>query len=66
MMGEMPLWLIILWALGGLMAIFVFLPGIKASMEQTRNAENKDWAGFMLPIAVVILFVAFLITLVRS
>jgi hypothetical protein len=33
-------------------------------MEQSRQAENRDWAGLLIPIALVILFVLFLIKLV--
>ena len=50
----------------GLMAvglIFWMFPGIKASMERSKDAES-DWTGFLLPIAVVIIFVVFLISMV--
>ena len=39
-------------------------PGVKGMLEQSRKAENKDWAGFLWPIALVILFVFFLIKMV--
>ena len=39
-------------------------PGIKGTLEQSRKAENKDWAGVLWPIALVILFVFFLIKMV--
>ena len=50
----------------GLMAvglIFWMRPGIKASVERSKEAES-DWMGFLLPIAAVIIFVVFLITMV--
>lgn len=50
----------------GLMAvglIFWMFPGIKASMERSKDAES-DWTGFLLPIAAVIIFVVFLISMV--
>lgn len=50
----------------GLMAvglIFWMGPGIKASMARSKDAES-DWAGFLLPIAAVIIFVVFLISMV--
>jgi len=45
--------------------IFWFRPGIKAALEQSRKAE-KDWAGALLPIGLVVLFVIVLILLARS
>jgi len=39
-------------------------PGVKAMLEQSRQAENKDWAGALLPIIIVILFVFLLIKMV--
>ncbi|MEZ5540670.1 MAG: hypothetical protein R3F42_01350 [Pseudomonadota bacterium] len=47
--------LLVLWWMG---------PGIKATLERSRQAENRDWAGFLLPIALVVLFVLLLIKLV--
>jgi len=50
----------------GLMALGLvawMLPGVKASMQRSKEAES-DWAGFLLPIAGVILFVVFLISMV--
>lgn len=53
--------------LGGLIAvlvIFFFRGGIKATLEQSRKAP-KDWAGALLPIGAVVLFVILLIAMVR-
>ena len=44
--------------------LFWIGPGIKGSLEQSRKAENKDWTGALLPIALVVLFVLFLIMMV--
>ena len=33
-------------------------------LEKSRQAEERNWAGFLLPIALVILFVLFLINMV--
>ena len=46
------------------LVLFWFGPGVKASLEQSRKAEKKDWAGVLVPVAVVVLFVIFLIMLV--
>ena len=39
-------------------------PGINGMLEQSRKAENKDWSGVLWQIALVILFVFFLIKMV--
>ena len=51
----------------GIIALGVLLwagPGIKTMLQQSRQAENPDWAGALFPIAIVILFVIFLIMMV--
>ncbi|MFQ5470734.1 MAG: hypothetical protein ACE5EH_10565 [Gammaproteobacteria bacterium] len=48
----------------GLMVIFLF-PRAKHILKNTRKAETGEWQGFLIPIAVVILFVLFLIQMVR-
>ena len=54
--------IILLGALA-LLVIFWFRPGIKAALERSRNAP-KDWAGVLIPIGLVVLFVIFLIAIV--
>ena len=39
-------------------------PGLKGMLEQSRQAENKDWAGVLLPIIIVVVFVFLLIKMV--
>jgi hypothetical protein len=39
-------------------------PGIKGALQQSREAENKDWSGALLPIIIVVIFVFFLIQMV--
>lgn len=58
---EMGIFGKIMWGAVAILAIFLFAPGIKAAMQKSREAENKDWAGALLPIAVVALFVLLLI-----
>jgi hypothetical protein len=60
----MALWMQILLGALALGALFLFLPGIKTALAQSRAAENKDWLGLLLPIGVVVLFVLLLISLV--
>jgi len=42
--------------------LFWFLPGIKPRLEQERDLP-KDWAGVLIPIGLVALFVISLILL---
>ena len=46
------------------LVVFWFRPGIRATLEESKRAE-KDWKGALLPIGIVVLFVIFLIMLVR-
>lgn len=39
-------------------------PGIKGALQQSRETENKDWAGVLVPIIIVVIFVFFLIKMV--
>jgi len=59
MMG-MALWEQLALGAVALLVIFWFKPGIKAALKQSEEAE-KDWAGILLPVAAVILFVVFLV-----
>jgi hypothetical protein len=45
--------------------ILWFRPGIKAAIERGRNAE-KDWPAVLVPLALVVLFVFFLVQWVRN
>ncbi len=64
MSGDMAIWQQILLGVFALLALFIFWPGVKVAMQKSEQAENKDWAGFLLPIGVVVLFVVFLILMV--
>lgn len=52
-------------ALGALVLLVLFWmgPGVKASLERSKNAES-DWGGVLLPIGFVVIFVLFLIAMV--
>jgi hypothetical protein len=62
----MELWQQLLLGAFGLLLIFWFRPGIKATLEQSRQAENKDWKGALIPIGLVLLFVILMIAMVRA
>ena len=61
----METWEQILVGAFAILLIFLFRPGIKRALEQSREAE-KDWKGALIPIAAVVLFVILLIALARS
>ena len=52
----------------GLLAVVVLLwfwPGVKEAMRRSREAENPDWAGALIPIGVVVLFVILLLLMTQ-
>ncbi|PKM35748.1 MAG: hypothetical protein CVV06_14640 [Gammaproteobacteria bacterium HGW-Gammaproteobacteria-10] len=46
-----------------LLVLFWMGPGVKASLERSKNAE-ADWKAVLLPLGFVVLFVLFLIAMV--
>ena len=63
-MDQMYTWEMLLLGALVVLVLFWFGPGVKASLEQSRKAEKKDWAGVLLPVGIVVLFVIFLIMMV--
>ena len=59
-------WEQILLGVGALILVFAFWPGAKVVMERSRQAENRDWTGALLPIGMVVLFVIVLILIAKS
>ncbi len=62
----MAVWEQVLLGAAALLLVFVFWPGAKAAMERTKQAENPDWKGALIPIGAVILFVILLIVFAKS
>lgn len=60
-MNELSIWEQIALVLLTVGVIFWFRPGIKRALEETRQAEEKDWKSVLIPIGFVVLFVIFLI-----
>ena len=54
-------WEAILLGLIAVLVVFWFRPGIRATLAESRNAP-KDWAGALIPLALVVLFVMLLIS----
>ncbi|MBK9132226.1 MAG: hypothetical protein IPM20_11405 [Gammaproteobacteria bacterium] len=48
-----------------LLVLWWTLPGVKAALARSRQAERRDWRGVLLPVGVVVIFVLLLIALVR-
>lgn len=48
-MGQMPLWEMILAGVLALLMILWFTPGIKRMLEDSRNAQEKDWRDSSYP-----------------
>ena len=63
-MSEMSGWEIVL--LGGMVAMLLFYigPRLKGQLAASKQATNKDWQGFLIPIAVVVVFVVLLMVAV--
>ena len=61
----MELWEQLLIGAMGLLIVFFFFPGIKATMERSKNAEEKHWGTLALLAIALVGFVIFLISSVQ-
>lgn len=61
----MALWEQLLAGALGLLILFMFFPGIKATMEKSKNAEEKHWGTLILIAVVLIAFVLLMINSVQ-
>ncbi|MCW8851091.1 MAG: hypothetical protein OQK44_00375 [Gammaproteobacteria bacterium] len=61
----MELWEQLLAGALGLLILFMFFPGIKATMEKSKNAEEKHWGTLLLIAIVLIGFVLLMINSVQ-
>ena len=59
-------WEQILLGMAALILAFVFWPGVKAAMQKSKEAENPDWQGALIPIGIVVIFVILLIVFARG
>jgi hypothetical protein len=61
----MELWEQLVLGALAILVLFLFGPGIKATIERSKNAEEKHWGTLALLAVVLIAFVVFLIWSVR-
>ncbi|MFW5442855.1 MAG: hypothetical protein ACKE51_00910 [Methylococcaceae bacterium] len=60
---EFSIWESLLLGVMVLGVIFWMRPGIKSSIQMSKNAES-DWMGLLLPVGFVVMFVVFLVAMV--
>lgn len=65
-MQDVSTWEAVLLGILALLLVFLFRPGIKQALRRSREAEHKDWAGALVPIVLVVLFVMLLVAFVAS
>lgn len=63
-MQTMSTWEMVLLGALALLVLFWVGPGVKAMLEQSRQAQSRDWAGLLVPLLLVIAFVLLLIKMV--
>lgn len=61
----MALWEQLLAGALALFVIFMFFPGIKATMDKSKNAKEKHWGTLLLLAVVLVAFVMLLISSVQ-
>ena len=62
----METWEQILLGGAALILLFLFWPGVKVTMEKSRQAENRDWMGAVVPVCLVVFFIVLLIIIARA
>lgn len=59
-------WEQVLLGMAAVVLVFLFWPGVKAAMQKSKEAENPDWQGALIPVGIVILFVILLVMVARG
>jgi len=59
-------WEQVLLGMAAVVLVLLFWPGVKAAMQKSKEAENPDWQGALIPVGIVILFVILLIMVARG
>ena len=61
----MPLWEKIAFTIFALIMIVLLYPGMRASIERSKQAQEKHWGTVLLLAAALVIFVLLLISLVQ-
>jgi len=61
----MPLWEKIAFTIFALVMIYLLYPGVLASMEKSRQAQEKHWGTVLLLTAALVIFVLLLLSVVQ-
>ena len=61
----MELWEQLVLGALAILVLFLFGPGVKATIERSKNAEEKHWSTVALLAVVLVAFVVLLIWSVR-
>jgi hypothetical protein len=61
----MPLWEKIAFTIFTLVMIYLLYPGIRASMEKSKQAQDKHWGTVLILTAALVIFVLLLINVVQ-
>lgn len=54
---------ILVGALAAVLVVWLW-PGLRAAVQRSREARERDWGAALLPLAAVVLFVLLLVALV--
>jgi len=63
-MQTMSTWEMLLMGALAVLVLFWAGPGIKATLEKSRQAKERDWAGLLVPLLLVVAFVILLMKMV--
>lgn len=62
----MSTWEQVLLGIAALVLVFFYWPGVKATLERSRQAKQRDWKAVLIPVGAVVLFVILLIVMSKS
>ena len=65
-MEELSIWETLILGIVVVGVLFLFSPGIKKTFEMSRQAKERDWKGFLLPLAAMVLFIVIMVMLARG
>jgi len=64
MNSSFATWELLLLGALVILVLFWITPGLKQAFKKSEEAENPDWAGALIPLAIVAAFVALLLYIV--